>query len=81
MQKPDTRLTASLPYCSRFAQDVRSLSPALPLDDLVEQCLFGSVALEPNTAHAQTARASAACKTAGSQAAGTLSVGQWLAID
>ncbi len=26
------------------------------LDDLVEQCLFGLVALEPNTAHAQTAR-------------------------
>jgi len=38
-QKPGTRLTASLPYCSRFAQDVRSLSPALPLDDLVKQCL------------------------------------------
>ena len=27
----------------------------MPLDDLVEQCLFGSVALEPNTAHVQTA--------------------------
>jgi len=53
----------------------------MPLDDLVEQCLFGLVALEPNTAHAQTARSPAACKTAGSQAASTLSVGQWLVIE
>ena len=34
-------------------------SRVIPLDDLVEPCLFGSVALIPNTAHVQTACPSA----------------------